>query len=870
MSGLSNLVFWVTVGSALLGIVLFFLLRAHFKKIRLPTLRVLDFEKSRLRRFKLQVPSWVPFIIFLLSTLVFLFFSGRPLSMVEQENKPVSMRVHILLDLSPSVSRYVTIPQYVQHISDIWQGFNGKAKVSLTTTHSSKVYFPATLEEMQEIIYALGFHRGGIDLGSVLKQQLVKIGNTDIMLICSDANQSSWQKLNWKYLTEEMKVFWVDLRKPNTVKDNILFRSIHLLSTPFDPSLDWNIELERYGDYLPNRRGLLKVLQGSETLLSVPWQFDENQQKLVVNASLPAAKLSQLETKDDNSLVWQLEPYEADLINLDNTFRTPLKGLRQDALLVGEPSGEMELEDPFYHIRASLETFGFIPQRIDHWDETLIKKKYPFWIVAIDDEVPIQETCPLTLGVNRLKRKIDDPQAKDEFFPLVWLMTTQVNSQLRNLCSCFYNLVAADKIDNTKVPERCEGVSDRESLSEAMQVVGAERIGGSISSAKGAVAWFKEDKDLGFGVAAFTIPLKPNRKLHIDHASFPLMIKELLQWHQLLEGPSLTRRNLIDWPRVLDLSQLAGWKEGDYSAAVKDSNIPVEASILVDIDQSTLPPIWERSQDLMTKNYVLKKTEEDPSFWLNLCVGLLLTLMLLDILWNWRRKLPFRKILFKIFLFAVMIDVLRPSKLNADINLSVIGEPYANSISFLSREISSRTSIEMSEKVLYFDDDPKVLQEPWYWVRKTSLITDSNGFLRENFRYWLKRGGFLVLQGFRQSDLEKMTARGFSQDVGDKPHWQAIPPDHELMRSFYLLDALPTCGEQVWYGFFFDHRLAILAIPFDFLESLGDTSPASLICGQSMTALRKIRYLINIVMVPLTTDYKKEQIHMREVLKRLR
>jgi hypothetical protein len=93
------------------------------------------------------------------------------------------------------------------------------------------------------------------------------------------------------------------------------------------------------------------------------------------------------------------------------------------------------------------------------------------------------------------------------------------------------------------------------------------------------------------------------------------------------------------------------------------------------------------------------------------------------------------------------------------------------------------------------------------------------------------------------------------------------------MRSFYLLDALPTCAQKntgsvpLWYGFETDGRMAILVIPFNFIDVIVDNSTKN--CP-GMDQERSMRVLVNVIMATLTTDYKKDQIHLPEILKRLR
>ena len=131
---------------------------------------------------------------------------------------------------------------------------------------------------------------------------------------------------------------------------------------------------------------------------------------------------------------------------------------------------------------------------------------------------------------------------------------------------------------------------------------------------------------------------------------------------------------------------------------------------------------------------------------------------------------------------------------------------------------------------------------------------------------WLRRGGFLVIESpLAPAALAKLTAP--LKDTGPGGGWNPLPPDHELMRSFYLLDALPACRSEIWRGFHYDGRLAILAVPFAFLATLRDRATPEA-CAPDQE--RGVRVLVNMIMVALATDYKKDQIHLPEILKRLR
>ena len=126
--------------------------------------------------------------------------------------------------------------------------------------------------------------------------------------------------------------------------------------------------------------------------------------------------------------------------------------------------------------------------------------------------------------------------------------------------------------------------------------------------------------------------------------------------------------------------------------------------------------------------------------------------------------------------------------------------------------------------------------DPWVFVKNSDLIADKSGFLDSRVWGWLKRGGFMILHEPSQLKLKKLLSRQ-AQQIGVPSKIQAIPADHEMMRSFFLLKTLPPCQDNIWQGFRFDGRLASLIVPFDVLSySMGDKKVFSG-CGGSFESI---------------------------------
>lgn len=178
----------------------------------------------------------------------------------------------------------------------------------------------------------------------------------------------------------------------------------------------------------------------------------------------------------------------------------------------------------------------------------------------------------------------------------------------------------------------------------------------------------------------------------------------------------------------------------------------------------------------------------------------------------------------------------------------------------LAKEVKKRTSLELSTE-LDTRSGKNFNTAPWLWTRDLAFVKDSSAVAQ-----WLRKGGMLIVEGTAAAPLIEFTARTFGTTVGS---WQNIPLDHELMRSFYLLNALPLCNKQRWQGFTFAGRLAIVSIPhhlLTYLRDKGEAVPCLTKIGRPMTT----RLFINLLMVALAGDYKKDQVHLPEILKRLR
>ena len=117
----------------------------------------------------------------------------------------------------------------------------------------------------------------------------------------------------------------------------------------------------------------------------------------------------------------------------------------------------------------------------------------------------------------------------------------------------------------------------------------------------------------------------------------------------------------------------------------------------------------------------------------------------------------------------------------------------------LAQEVQKRTSLTLAP-TLAGRDGRNFSAAPWLWVRNLSFVADDISIAQ-----WIRKGGMLVVEGGAAATLTAFTVRTFGAGTGE---WQNIPLEHELMRSFYLLDALPVCNQRRWRGFTFADPLS--------------------------------------------------------------
>lgn len=622
---------FVVVSLGLFGVVLWLFVRRRYKRMWFPIVRVLTHSRQKLPRLTFRQPPLVSFLCYLMAGLAFVVFTLRPKIKLFTPFEPNQTRVHIFVDMSPSMSANVTIFQLKQRVADLWKALQGSARITMSTTHGDAIYDLTSAEQVGALLQGLDFHRAGARLGSTLKGHLAQTGELDRLFIVSDRDQHSWSGFQWEFLSQDSEIFHVDVEVPDfSRRTNIFISSAYYTSPPQSLTMDWEVEITQAG--MPqDANGTLKVLFKGAPITSVPWHLTKARSRTVVNVAWPVTKTP---ANQADQLLWQLDLAQPDAIVLDNEFRTRLFGAKSDINIVAAPSGEQFLDDPVYQLTMTLGVLGFSPHRID--DATLTKNRWApgganrLDILVGGTGVGIERFCPISLETERLAAKSPDSVNRTRTKrSKVWLIPGMLDVDFQELCVCYHRLILSETVGQG-VPDYCSDVHGRNHWVSFLKSVGAKQVGGDVSDTTGALAMVGSDSGGAYEVLAFTVPLRPALQIGLTHGHFPTMVKELLKWQGLLADD----KAFNGWPRIDDLTRelpsMVTQQGMPTSQILSQGNIPIGESMMSTIPPASLPPRWSQAGEINPKQIAARQDQSDPLPWVRNLAGILMAAMLIE------------------------------------------------------------------------------------------------------------------------------------------------------------------------------------------------------------------------------------------------
>ena len=194
----------------------------------------------------------------------------------------------------------------------------------------------------------------------------------------------------------------------------------------------------------------------------------------------------------------------------------------------------------------------------------------------------------------------------------------------------------------------------------------------------------------------------------------------------------------------------------------------------------------------------------------------------------------------------------------------------------LAWELRKRTSVDpLLEPGRARLDDDSLFRSPFVYWRGNEEFPPLSGESIEALRRYVHRGGFILIddasaggEGFNRA-VRRELLRAFPA----RP-LKAIPDDHTIYRSFYLLGR-PVGrveGPEFLEGITYGDRIAIVYSRHDLggalrRDKLGAWTQAVVPGGRGQRE-QAIRLAVNLVLYALCTDYKDDQVHAPFIMSR--
>jgi hypothetical protein len=810
----------------ILGVFIWFLVRIRVKAIWFPILRVLDLRATKLPKLSLIFPPKVPFFCFAMGVLLLSILSFKPANKKIFESPLEGRHFLAVIDLSPSVSEKINEVRYREILESFVDSLDAKTRLTLSISDRKNLVQSESNAGVKNLIRDLKFHSFGAKLGENVKQALSEDSSFTDIVVFSDQDSFTWIDFNWKFLSQDKRVSRIALSNV-AAKPNVFLKEVRLQSSSDAKVIEWGVDIGASSE-MGSKSVNLSVYLGEQLLVSqsVPFAGREGQ----TTVSWPISKMKNL-----IGSFFEIRLDVDDSVLIDNVYRVSRSASNREVLLVADPAGEQPLEDPAHALIAGLEVLGLKVTRRDEAGSSTSFGRQNLTINWLGRHG--KDTC--ALSVHESSRNY-------------WLVPDTAQSSLE-VCECLNKIILDKKTAQLEKGEKtstsgvsalaCQTASLPENWFSTLSRLGFVQLGGELGSSSQSLAM--RGRVSGSEVLVFQIPLTPLAGL--SYGNWPILVRSLLGLHNLQEI-------LLTWPREDSIFT------SEIAENIARSNVPVGESILEEMNSDTLPPLWNLTSN-QTYAAASEPEDNDPLPWIRLACMLVGILFMVEIVFGLASRWKSSLLVLAIATYGVQAK--------GQVTLSVVGS-HPDLMADFARDLAARTSITLDKNLQIFGSlGSRSLREPWLFVSDTAKIVTEAGTLAPEISAWIRKGGLLVIQSeLALFQLEKLTSDGFFSTVKSGV-WKPIAPDHELMRSFYLLESLPTCQGSGWNEFRYDGRTAILAIPYRLTAILSDQGEVAK-CENIKKSEQLTRVLVNLFMISLATDYKKDQIHLPEILKRLR
>jgi hypothetical protein len=218
---------------------------------------------------------------------------------------------------------------------------------------------------------------------------------------------------------------------------------------------------------------------------------------------------------------------------------------------------------------------------------------------------------------------------------------------------------------------------------------------------------------------------------------------------------------------------------------------------------------------------------------------------------------------------ATMVDICE-----LDLGAGTLSRP--NAWKRLLYEVKGTTSVECEARAVRLKpEDPAVFEHPFcVLVGDGAFAVPSDAALEQLSRY-LAYGGFLLIDDTTAAERSPFDAsvRDLVQRLFPTRPLGPLPPDHSLYRSFFLLKTPLGRVDRFSYaeGISSDDLTPLVYVRNDLSGALdrGDDGRSTYPCvpGGEDQRREAIKLGINLILFALTSNYKKDQAHVKQLMK---
>ena len=525
-------IFVGTLLCTILALLLWFIVRKKYRRVWFPLLAIFAMPQSRLPRLRLRWPPWLAFVCFLLAASAALLFTLRPHSVHPTTEDKRTLELYFFIDFSPSLTAYTTLAQYRLFLHDVYSRLRQLGNVTVGTSHDDKLQKFIHPQAFAEHLENLTFHRAGLHLASVFRQQLPHLSAMDRIIIVSDRDQHTWHNFHWQHLTATLHHLTVPQLRAVT-EFNLYVQRVSVASTTQRSTQRLDVEVAAAGVRDKPHNFNVSVYRDKQKITQTQAHIAPEQSRVLLTLQLPSNQKPHTETQ------WRLhlQTEQDDAVLLDDEFYFNLASFVPQVTIIADLHGERLLDDPLFQLQTTFEVLGFKIKRRDYASK--FTAQHDLLVLAFGKNFNLQQHCPVLSN--------DTP---------VWLLPQVDNAAQDAICRCYQRL-------RGKQPTNCS------TLAEVLSQDGVT-----------------PNKKMLFhrraNITVFSVP--PYAQQHkggLEYASVPVLVQQLLQ-RQGLTAQQVMRQ----WPRHADIFSLTP----EQTAALRFSNVPRGESLLQQLTPALLPP----------------------------------------------------------------------------------------------------------------------------------------------------------------------------------------------------------------------------------------------------------------------------------------